>query len=178
MATDLVKSAGLIGLNATPKIPTYAGGPAGVGDLKHVDGFATVIAASDTASIYRILRVPSNAKVKSLRLEAEANGASTAWNIGLHYSDNPNDGTPLANLGLVIDADFFDTALANTSAIQSTELCATDSPGYTINEREKPLWEAAGLTSDPGGFFDITMMPSTAVGTGTGRVRLACLYVS
>jgi hypothetical protein len=146
--------------------------------LLHADGWATVIASSSTSSIYRLIRVPTAAKVKSLRIEAEANGASTAWNIGLHYSDNPNDGTPQALLGTVIDADFFDTALANTNAVQSTELIATDSPGYTINERDMPLWKAAGIATDPGGFFDITMMPSTQVGSGTGRVRLACQYVT
>jgi hypothetical protein len=176
MATDLVKSAGITGLDARPFTPVVVGKAAG-GHLKHVDDMVTAIALSDTNSIYRILRVPSNAKIKSLKLWAEANGASTAWNIGLYYSTNPNDGTPLDLLGTVIDADFFATAVANTNAIQASELIATDSPGYTINEHDKPLWEAAGLTADPGGYFDICMAPSTAVGTGTGRIRLACQYV-
>ena len=176
MATDLVKSAGLTGLNARPYRQVYSGDGAG-GVLRHADGVVTVIAASDTASIYRVLRVKSNAKVKSLKIWAEANGASTAWNVGLHYSDNQGDGTPLDKLGLVIGADFFTAALANTAAIQGVELIATTSPGYTVAEHDLPLWQAAGLTEDPGGFFDVSMMPSTAVGTGTGRIRLAGQFV-
>ena len=176
MATDHVLAAGLTGLNASPMIQHWTG-KAASGYLKQLEGFATVIASSATDSTYRLVRVPTNAKVKHLFLEAEANGASTAWNIGLWYSNDPKDGTPPALLGTVLDADFFDTALANTNAIQSVDLVATDSPGYNISEREKPLWEAAGLTTDPGGFFDIVMQPSTQVGTGTGRVRLSCEFV-
>lgn len=176
MATDHVVSAGLTGLNASPFTPIKTGAAA-AGYLKQLEGYATVIASSDTSSTYRLIRLPSNAKVKHLFLEAEANGASTAWNIGLWYSSNPKDGTPPALAGTVIDADFFDTALANTNAIQSVDLVATDSPGYNISEREKPLWEAAGLSADPGGFFDVVMQPSTAVGTGTGRIRLSAEFV-
>jgi hypothetical protein len=45
-------------------------------------------------------------------------------------------------------------------------------------QAHKHLWDALGLTSDPGGFFDIVaVVHTTAITTGTGKIYLACEYV-
>jgi len=58
------------------------------------------------------------------------------------------------------------------SAVAPTD--KTNSGGtYTIDKRGKQLWDALGLTSDPGGYFDIVaVVHTTDVTTGTGKMQI------
>ena len=63
------------------------------------------------------------------------------------------------------------------SAVASADVI-NESGNYTVDKRGKQLWDALGLTTDPGGFFDIVaVVHTTAVTTGTGKIYVDCQFV-
>jgi hypothetical protein len=75
-----------------------------------------------------------------------------------------------------IDADFFATAIDCASAVVPTEV-VNESGTNTLDKRNQPLWQAAGLTTDPGGYFDIVAsVITTAVTTGTGKFGISVKF--
>jgi hypothetical protein len=176
MGTSALKSAPITNLDAIPVVPqtTGEGGP---GFAKNVFGFVTAVAADAAGSTYRLVRVPSNAKVSSLIFESEAQGAGKVQ-LGVYYSDSTVDGTAQANLGAVIDAKFFSDDIDCTSAVLPGEKVFNTGGSNTQDKRNQPLWQAAGLTSDPGGYFDVVAtVHTTAVTTGTGKLGARVSYV-
>lgn len=176
MAVDHVKSTFITNLDASPIVANTAGegGPAPV---KIVEGSAVGVASSSIASTYQFVRVPSNSKIKRLWFESAAQTAGKL-DLGLYYA---TDGTGGHATGLLaaaaIDQDFFATDIDCASAVAITNV-TNESGTYTIDKREQPLWQAVGLTSDPGGYFDIVgTVHTTAVTTGTGRWGVRCDYV-
>lgn len=174
MAVELLKSTSLTNLDAGPPLANSQGEGAAA-NLKVIDDFLVAPAASSIGSVFRILRVPTTAKVKSLWLEAEAQGAG-AFDVGVYYSASVNDSPGAAALGgVVVDADFFASAVSNAAAIAGSEI-VNESGVYTLDERKLPLWQAVGLTADPGGYFDIVATVTTAITTGTGRIGLRASF--
>lgn len=175
MAVDHVKSTFITNLDATPAVQNTAGegGPAPV---KDVDGWATVIASGSVGATYQLARVPSNCKVKSITFESEAQAAGK-FNLGVYYATNGEGGQPTSLLvAAAINANLFATDIDTTSAISPTNE-TNQSGNYTLDKRTQPLWQAAGLSSDPGGFFDIVAtVHTTAVTTGTGKMGLRVSY--
>jgi hypothetical protein len=175
MAVDHVKSAPIINLDASPSVQNTAGegGPA---PMKTVDGFAVVIASGSVGATYQFARVPSNAKIKSVVFESEAQ-AQGKFNLGVYYATNGEGGQPTALLvANAINANLFATDIDTTSAIAPTNE-TNQSGNYTLDKRTQPLWQAAGLSSDPGGYFDIVAtVHTTVVTTGTGRMGIRVEY--
>lgn len=173
MAVSALKSAPITNLDSTPVVPNTTG-EGGPGHLRYTDGFVTAVAADSIGSTYRLARVPSNAKVKSVWLESEAQAVG-AGNVGVYYSDAAFDGTPAANSGLVVSASLFGAAVSLAAA--SSADVTNQSGNYTLDKRTQPLWQAAGLTADPGGFLDVVVTLSTAITTGTGKLGARVEYV-
>jgi len=175
MSVDHVKSTIITNLDATPVVPPTAGegGPA---PLKFNEGFATAVASSSVGATYQLVRIPSNAKVKSIMFESEAQTAGK-FDLGLFYATDGGGNKPTSLLvAAAIDADFFATAIDCASAVATTEVM-NESGTYTLDKRNQPIWQAAGLTSDPGGFFDIVAsVITTAVTTGTGKFGIRVSY--
>lgn len=163
-----LKSPAITGLDTTPVSPstTGEGAPA---YARVNDGFVTCLTADTTASLYKLVRIPSNSKLKNLYLNTDALGASTTLNVGLYYSDSTVDGTPPAVQGTVINATLFGSALAATSAQVDTDI----SPNISL--RSTPLWSVAGLAADPGGYFDVVAAPAVSVVAG-GKVGAEVIY--
>lgn len=117
----------------------------------------TVEAANgdSAASIYRLLRVPSNFVLTGLRLAWDALGGSAAGDVGVY--------AVAGNGGAVVDADEFASAVALSSAGAWTdvmeEAAATD-----IAKIGMPLWERLGLTTDPAVGYDIAVTLTVATG--------------
>lgn len=128
-------------------------------------GKLTAVASDASGDIYRLFEVPTNIRVDSVRLWCAALAGSTAGDVGVYR--NIRDG------GAVVDADFFASAQSFASAVNGTEI-SNESTVYTIAKREQPLWQAVGLTSDPGGTFDICITLTATVNTG-GDIGLALL---
>lgn len=174
MAVDHVKSTFITNLDASPSVANTAGegGPA---VLKQIDGFVTTVASSSADATYQICRVASNCKIKSIYLEAGAQGAG-AFDIGVYYATDGEGGQPKALLAAAaISQALFASAVDCASAV-STDV-TNESGTYTLDKRTQPLWQAAGLSADPGGYFDIVLtVKTTAVTTGATKVGLRVNY--
>jgi hypothetical protein len=175
MAVDHVKSATITNLDATPVVPLTAGegGPA---PLKYVDGYSTAVASSSADATYQLCRIPSNAKVKRIVFESEAQGAGK-FDLGLYYATDGVIGKTTALLAAnAIDQDFFATVIDCASAVAATDV-TNESTTYTLDKRTQPIWQAVGLSADPGGNFDIVAtVKTTAVTTGTGKLGVGVTY--
>jgi len=174
MSVDHVKSTYITNLDASPAVINTAGegGPAA---LKSIEGFATAVASSSINATYQFVRVPSNCKVKAVHLESAAQ-AQGSFDIGVYYATDGEGNQPTALLAAAaISQALFASAVDLTSAVGITDV-TNESGSYTIDKRVQPLWQAAGLTSDPGGYFDIVGTVTTAVTTGTGRIGLRVTF--
>ncbi len=175
MAVDHVKSTYITNLDASPVVQPTAGegGPA---FLKSNEGYATAVASSSVDATYQLVRLPSNCKVKSILFESAAQTAGK-FDLGLYYATDGEGGKPAALLAAAaIDQDFFASAIDCASAVVITE-SVNESGTYTIDKRVQPLWQAVGLSTDPGGYFDlVATVVTTAVTTGTGVFGARVVY--
>lgn len=182
MATSHLKSTPITNLDTIPAVPNTTG-EGSPGYVRTVEGFVTVNAADAAGSTYQLVRVPSNAKVKHVFLTSEAQGAG-AVQLGVYYSDSTIDGTAAANQGLVVPTtgvNFFANDVSVAAAVLSIDEVFQNQATAGANNLSlvnQPLWQALGLTADPGGFLDIVAtVHTTAVTTGTGRLGVSVEYV-
>lgn len=181
MAVDHVKSTQITNLDATPRVPN-TGGEGGPTPVYWAEGYATAVASSSVDATYQLVRLPSNAKIKAIFFESEAQGAGK-FDIGAYYAtDLSSPQNPLFVTSLLaaaaIDQDFFATIIDCASAVVQV-LATSESTTYTLAKRIQPLWQALGLTSDPGGNIDIVAtVATTAVTTGTGKFGIGVLYTN
>lgn len=180
--TSHLKSPAITSLDTIPPF-TASTGEGSQGYLREISGFVTPVAADAAGSTYQFVRIPTNAKVKSVVLNSGAQGAG-AIQIGVYYSDSTVDGTAPANQGLVVPTsgvDFFASDVSLASAIIGLDEVMQNLATSTANNPaliNTPLWQALGLTSDPGGYFDIVgTVHTTAVTTGGKPVSLTVRFV-
>lgn len=122
-----------------------------------------------TSSTYKTVRVPTNCYLKKVSVVADSaidtNGAPTlAVDVGIYYSDSTTDGTPAANQGTVVSGQT-STLIAAALFGAATTLSISSDGKWTAVKRQQPLWQAAGLSVDPGGNFDIVVAVHTASAT-------------
>lgn len=173
MGTSALKSASITNLDATPVVQNTAGEGAPQ-KLKSVDGFVTAVAADAAGSTYKFCRVQSTVKVKALDFESEAQGAGKVQ-LGVYYSDSTVDGTAVANQGAVVNVNLFANDIDISAIVSVNEV--NQSASYDLSKRTQPLWKAAGLSVDPGGYFDIVAtVHTTAITTGTGKLGVRVSY--
>ena len=147
-----------------------------------ITGYVTPVAADSVNTTYQFVRVPSTAIIKYVGVSSQAQAAG-AIDIGVYYSDSTIDGTAAANQGLVVPTTgktFFAsqqslaTALNQTDVTFSNQATSGANNPSLINTR---LWQALGLATDPGGFFDIVgTVDNTAITTGGGFTGLQVDY--
>lgn len=130
-------------------------------------GIVEVSTSEDAADILRFFRVKSNAVVREVLLSCDAISTSGAVDIGIYRT--ADDG------GAVVDADFFASAQVVTSALTLSNV-AHESGVYGIEDRNKPLWEALGLTEDSQVWYDVAATITTDMG-GAGTLVLEGTYV-
>jgi hypothetical protein len=96
------------GYDAQPLIRPTAGqgGPA---ELKSIMGTITVTNGDTSSFAYRMIRLPTNAVVRSLKVALDAAATTFAGTVGLYFSDDPapSDGTNILNIGTLFSASFF-----------------------------------------------------------------------
>lgn len=157
-----LKSTSITNRDATPRVFNSAANGA-PGDVKEV--FEYVTATGTVGDIITLIEVPSTARVGSVQWQAAAMTAG-AFDIGVYRNT--------AAGGAVVDADLFASAVSAATAVTPTEV-KHESGVYAIDDQNKPLWEAAGLTADPGGTLDICATITTAV-TVAGLLGLKVQY--
>jgi len=187
MAVVNVKSNTVINLDATPIVPNAAGEGA-PGETKVNDGVFSgpnaPPAAASIGSTFQFARVPSNCKIKKLWFDSAAQAAGT-MNLGLYYATDGSvnsqspplvvTSSPQATPPSTAQSSLFAAAIALTAASVGADV--TNAGGtYTADKRQMPLWKAAGLNSDPGGFFDIVGTLAAAITTGLGTMGLTVVY--
>lgn len=143
---------------------------------KSTYGFVLAVTADTTSSVYRMVQIPSNARVTSIKVVSDALSTSAAINVGVYYSNTAKSITSGASLGgAAISATFFCSALSVSSALALTDE-TNQASNMTIPVRQQPLWQAVGLATDPECYLDIVITPSSAITTG-GNIGIEANYV-
>ena len=169
MAIDLtLKSVAITNREATPRVANDAGS-GGAGIVREVSNYiASVTASLSITSIIRLVEVPSNCRISSIKLFSGAQTAG-AFDIGLYRTNG--DG------GAVVDQDLFGSAVSCASAVAGTDVIL-ESGQTTIAEMHQPLWQWAGASADPKCMYDIcAVVTTTDVTTGAAPLGVKVQYV-
>lgn len=151
-------------------VPAVLNSPRVDGGYERVEIATVAITSGDnTASTYRMFRLPSNAVVSDLRIYSPDIGTTTIADIGLYRV--AKDG------GAVQDADFFASALSLKDGALNGVDVLHEAAVFTIANSGKELWDALGLTSDPSVFYDVALT-LTADADATGTVKLIGRYLA
>jgi hypothetical protein len=141
--TDLVAN-----FEATPQVANSAAELHGV--LRTAHGTVELASGdSDDDDIVMLAPIPSNAAVPSLFIGSDTFGGSCTFNVGIYTTD-----------GTVKDEDVFATAVADAGAMADVRFEAAD-----IDTASKKMYELAGDTTDPGGYYYIAATMAAAGGT-------------
>lgn len=180
MAVENLKSIPITALDTLPKIDNIAGQGAS-GYVRQQGAYISPSTAASVASTYRLIRINTNVQVKHLLLESSADTNGTV-SVGLAYSDAPlfgiTDGTPAALAGTVVagnGVNFFATSFSLATATNEPTDIVNQSTNYPPSARNLPIWQAVGLASDPGGFFDILLTVTAAI-QATGLLGVEVEY--
>lgn len=164
MAVVNTKAAALTSADATSQTlvsPKVMGAP-----LRIATGTAELANGDSIASTIRLCRVPSRARVHRVLIGCDAI-TSGAADVGVYRV--------AADGGAVVDADLFASAQSIASAIVINTDITHESGVYGVEDVEKPLWEAAGLSADPQCWFDV-VATLTAAAAAAGTLTLHVVY--
>lgn len=164
MATEDLVSVPITNATASPVVFNNSG-VAG-GRLRQAVAFL-VATAKDAASTYRMCRIPSNATGISVIFATDDQGTTGDTDIGIYQTSG--------NGGAVVDADFFASALDVNAAALAPFHVEHESGVYGLEDVEKPLWEALGLSEDPHRDYDVVLTTTEAFQAG-GTVSLKVQY--
>ena len=152
--TDLVAN-----FEATPQVANSAAELAGV--LRTAHGSVELAAGDSTDNdIVMLAPIPSNASVPTLFVGSDTFGGSCTFNVGIYTS-----------AGVVKDEDVFATSVADAAAMADVRYEAAD-----LNTGSKKLWELAGDSEDPGGYFYVAITFDATGGT-VGTLNWNISYV-
>lgn len=184
MTTEALKSTSITNLDAASIILSTAGmGAEGV--LRAASDSVTSTAGVTVGSTYKVVRIPTNAKIKQLLLTCAAHGGLAAADISVAHSDSTTDGTPASLQGNIVqisaaDNKLFGAALSLVSALNNSD--KTFAGTFVSAHANMELWNvlvtlgATTFSADPGGFFDL-VVKSTATDTSGGNIGLIVYYV-
>lgn len=162
MAVVNTKSTAVTAADATP--PTLTNSYIAGGVLRESVGTVEAAAADDNDSIYRMVRLPSHARVTSILLASDAVTGSSDVNVGIWQT--------AANGGAVVSENIFADAVDLSSATVFTEVLL-ETTATDIVKVEKRLWELLGLTADPMRDYDLCLKAvAAASAAGTYAVKV------
>lgn len=138
---------------------------------------SVAVGAADSAtSYYPLCQIPSTAMVRSVYVTTPAGMTTLAGNIGVFKPTIGIAGVTTGVPAFTGSGTFF--AAAQTLAVAQNRVDVTNAnAAYPTNLREQPIWQAIGLSADPGGFFDIGIQVTTANTGAAGRAGLEVQYV-
>jgi hypothetical protein len=144
---------------ATPQVANNAQELHGV--VRVAQGTVALLAGDSTDNdIVMLAPIPTNASITSLQVGSDALGGSCTFNVGLYETD-----------GTVIDEDFYATSVADGAGL--AELRNEEADINTIGQQ---LWEDAGQSSDPGGYYYVAVTFNATGGTA-GDMSFIINYV-
>ena len=140
-----------------------------VGVLALTSAVITAAAAGDT---WAMVRVPSRARIKSVKLTSDQLDSSTGLAVSL--------GVYAANQAGVLANTSSDTLwLSAASTFQAAVLGVDQSLAIAASKQAQPLWQLIGLASDPSVDYDICFKVTHAATTAetSGSVALEVGFV-
>ena len=141
--TDLVAN-----FEATPPVLNNPAELAGV--VRTASGTVELAAGDSTDNdIVMLAPIPSNAAVPQLFIGSDTFGGSCTFNVGIYTT-----------AGAVKDEDVFATSVADAAGMTDVRFEVAD-----LNTGSKKLWELAGDSTDPGGYYYIAVTFSATGGT-------------
>ena len=141
--TDLVAN-----FEATPPVLNNAAELAGV--IRTAHGSVELAAGDSTDNdIVMLAPIPSNAAVTQLFVGSDTFGGSCTFNVGLYTS-----------AGVVKDEDCFATSVADAAALADVRHEAAN-----LTTTGQKVWEIAGDSSDPGGYYYVAVTFNATGGT-------------
>ena len=175
MAADTLKSTSVTNLDAFPVVTDTSGQGAG-GYLRAISDYVTPTTGGlgNTSSVYRMVRLPTQAIVKGGQLRTKTaldtggSSASLTVDLGAYYSDAYSaggiiDGTPIANSGNSISANCFVAAhsFGTTADSVSSGLAKPGDfiidilSGLDSNLINQPLWKSSSSFFD----YEYVLLP-------------------
>ena len=136
------------------------------GSVKESLGTVEAANGDSIASVYRFARVKSGDRVSRVLLSSDAI-TSAAGDIGLYDT--------AANGAAAVDADFFGSAVSLASAQVNTDV-THESGVFGVEDVEQPLWQALGLSADPGKLYDVAVT-LTAAAAAAGTISLKVQFI-
>lgn len=165
MAVVTTKSGAITNRDATPRVLNNGALTGGV-----CKGFCATVEVANGDSIaskYIFGEIPSNAYGIQVELWSDDIGTTTISDFGIYQTT--------ANGSAVVDADFFGSAVSlKDGAVAGTRI-EHESAVYDPDDVEKPLWQALGLSSDPGISYDL-VATLTAAADAAGTVSVKVRY--
>jgi len=144
---------------ATPQVASNSQELHGV--MRVAQGTVALVGGDSTTNdVVMLAPLPSNASIVSLNIASDTFGSSCAFNVGLHNTD-----------GSAADADVYATAVADAGAMADVRTEAAN-----ITTIGTKIWQNAGATSDPGGFYYVSVTFSADGGTA-GDMSFIIEYV-
>ena len=153
----------------TTLVDNFEASPVVASDAHELHGVLRVaqgtveLAAGDSTDddIVMLAPLPSNASITALQISADWLGGSCTFNVGLYQTS-----------GTVVDEDLYATSVADgTTAVADLRTEAPD-----INTIGAKLFENAGASTDPGGYYYIAATFNATGGTG-GDMSFIIEYV-
>tara|TARA_E500000318_G_C3432095_1_gene161491 strand:- start:54 stop:533 length:480 start_codon:yes stop_codon:yes gene_type:complete len=142
--------------------PQVANEPANLHGVLRVAQGTIELAAGDSNDddVVMLAPIPSNATVSQLFIGSDTLGGSCTFNVGIYTT-----------AGAVKDEDVFATAVADAAAMADVRFEAAD-----INTAGQKMYELAGDSSDPGGYYYIAATMAAEGGTA-GTMSFNIQYV-
>lgn len=161
MAVANTKSSSVTAFDANQLVPSYKhAGP----KLSSKD-YASIAAADDDGSVYRMVRLPSNAVISQLNVLNDAITGGSDFDLGVYDTED--------NGGAVVDKDLFASAISFVGQRTLPLNALFESGTVDIVENNTRLWELLGLSEDPQKDYDICFTGNT-VGSAAGDIALDC----
>lgn len=174
MAVVNTKSTAITNRDATPTVLNDARLERGT--LKIGVGSVAVGAADSATSYYPLVTVPSTAMVRRVYLTAVTGMLTLAGDIGV-YKTTANSAGVTTGVAANTGSGSIFAAATSMATVQNQADVTNTGTTYPTNLREQPIWQAIGLSADPGGFFDVGIKVTTANTGAAGRVGLEVYYV-
>jgi expansin (peptidoglycan-binding protein) len=143
---------------ATPQVISEAHSLHGV--LRVAQGTVALAAGDSTDNdIVMLAPIPSNASITALKIASDTLGGSCTFNVGLYTTG-----------GTVVDEDVYATLVADEGAMTDVR---SEADITTVGQQ---VWEDAGASSDPGGYYYVAVTFSATGGTA-GDMSFVIEYV-
>lgn len=165
MVADALKSLSITNSDASPIVENTTGNGA-ASTPKVVFDYTTPTTGglASTSSKYKVIRLPTTAKLYKMTGTADAaldSSTGLVLDVGAYYSDSTTDGTKPSLQGTAISVSAFAALVTFQSTFKEVDFLTA----FNAAKRQLPLWNALGLSSDPGGFIDVVVAVHTVATT-------------